>query len=281
MSLSSIKRRISSIETTSKITNAMKLVASSKLLKQRKVYEEIKEYYQEFYEVIGDLLNNVDEKEILSIENPKDATLWITINSNFGLCAGYNYNIYKLALNNIQPEDKLLSIGKKGKEFFKNNLNPDQLLDFDIIDVNNVDYLSCEIIGLKIYDKFKVGEFSRIKIIFTHFENVITFDPKIISLIPFDKALLVQTEKSQIFDFEPNIKEMIQEIIPQYLTTVLYGSLVESTISESASRRNAMDSATDNANNLVADYKIKYNRIRQANITAEILEIINGVQGSK
>ena len=118
-----------------------------------------------------------------------------------------------------------------------------------------------------------------VKIHFTKFINAINFEPTSLSLIPFDKKIVKQTDNKinpESFSFEPSKQKIIESIIPSYLSSVIYGAMVESTISENASRRNAMDTATDNSSELINNLRIKYNRQRQAKITEEITEIISG-----
>lgn len=272
MSLDSIKKRRDSIKTTSKITNAMKLVASSKIAKQKALFAKIKSYYEEYYEVVGKILSLSNEM----ILDDKAKTLYVVITSNLGLCGGYNSNVIKHCLSQITGNDFVLQIGNKGKEYFKNNLNPEQILTFNI-DTNNISYENCSIIASYILDLLNQEKINRVKLVYTKFINAITFLPTTMSLIPFDNKLKQEVKLNENnFDFEPNKEIIIKEILPNYLASVIYGSLVESSISESVSRRNAMDTATNNANELINNLQLMFNRIRQAKITNEITEIVAG-----
>jgi F-type H+-transporting ATPase subunit gamma len=123
----------------------------------------------------------------------------------------------------------------------------------------------------------KTKEINKIKLVYSKFVNAMTFVPEIINIFPFDPSKLVQIDfKENDFDFEPNKEEIIYELMPQYITNIIYGAFIESKISENASRSNSMNTATDNANKMLDDYKIKYNRQRQSKITSEINEIVSG-----
>lgn len=283
MSLDGIKRKITSIQTTEKITNAMKLVASAKLQKKKRQYQKSKEYYDNYYEVIGKLLSIVNVDEVLNIEKQIDSTLWITINSNMGMCGGYNNNINKLAKKWIQPNDKIVNLGRKSIVFFKKTYSKEQFIEeLDIaskfIDVDNLSEVQVDNIIKIIYDLYLKGNFNKIKIIYTKFINAISFEPTVIELLPINKELLLENKniKEDEYEFEPNKEEIIKFILPVYLSTLLNGAIEESSISENASRRNAMDTATNNAIDLTVEYKLKYNRLRQSGITNQITEIIAG-----
>ncbi len=279
MSLDSIKRRINSVGSTSKITNAMKLIASSKLSKQTKKFNKQKEYFSEYYSAISNLLSMVNEKDLEVLKNGNNKTLWIIVTSNLGLCAGYNINLYKEVINKINPNDYLAVFGRKGNDYFAKKFPNATFIDTSVINVDNeINNEMCDFISNEIYQKFINGEFSNIKIAYTKFINAITFKPNVIDVFPFDENLKNTKEeiKEAMYDFEPKKKTLILTIIPQYISMVINAALCESILSECASRRNAMDTATTNATDLIAKYKLQYNRIRQTNITNEIIEIVAG-----
>ena len=280
MSLNQIKRKIGSIKTTSKITNAMKLVSNAKLVKQKKEYLKTKEYFNEYFNVFGQILSFIDLDNLFKINENEDNTLWITINSNMGLCGAFNNNINKLLKENIKENDKLAIYGNKGINYWKNNkkLSDDNLLSFMGQRYENLSYDTVQSLSFKIWKMFiKTKEINKIKLVYSKFVNAMTFVPEIINIFPFDPSKLVEIDfKENDFDFEPNKEEIIYELMPQYITNIIYGAFIESKISENASRSNSMNTATDNANKMLDDYKIKYNRQRQSKITSEINEIVSG-----
>lgn len=277
MSLESIKNRISSIQTTSKITNAMKLVAAAELNRAKKTFDQSKEYYSEYYKVVGTILKLAD-KSFLSNSHSNDKTLYILITSSMGLCGGYNNNIYKFCKNLILKDDLVLVLGRKGIEHYKKSHPKNFLKDLSSDQIKTYDEVAT--LTSELYKKFKANEFSSIKIIYTKFINAITFKPDLISLIPFDSKFTNFSENlnESMFDFEPNKTDMLKTILPQYLSSVLYASILESRICENASRRNAMDNSTKNAKDLISNCKLMFNRLRQAKITNEITEIVAGSQ---
>ncbi len=280
MSLNQIKRKISSIKTTSKITNAMKLVSNAKLVKQRKQYLKTKEYFNEYFNVFGQILSFIDLETLFKIHENKDSTLWIAINSNMGLCGAFNSNINKLLKSSINENDKLAIYGNKGINYWKNNtsFNQDNLLSFMGQRFENLSYDTAQALSFKIWKMLnETKEINKIKLVYSKFVNAITFVPEVINIFPFDAKNLSETIfKENDFDFEPRKEQLIYELMPQYLTNIIYGAFIESKISENASRSNSMHTATDNANKMLDEYKIKYNRQRQSKITSEINEIVSG-----
>lgn len=274
MSLDSLKKRMRTVGSISKITNAMKLMASGKLQKQKSVYLKIKDYYQEYYQFIGKLISMSP-----NLNSDAQKTLHIVITSQLGLCGGYNTNIVKQSIKEFKPTDMLLQVGRRSKESLEHHFKQEQIIHYDLIDVNNFNYDDCYFLSQYIIKLLNDKKIDSIKIHFTKFINAINFEPTSLSLIPFDKKIVEQTENKinpESFSFEPSKEKIIESIIPSYLSSVIYGAMVESTISENASRRNAMDTATDNSSELINNLRIKYNRQRQAKITEEITEIISG-----
>ncbi len=279
MSLEAIKRKIASVQTTAKITKAMHLVASSKLRKQKKLYLDIQDYYQEYYNVVGYLLSICGDVEFLKVKNAKDSRLYIVINSTMGLCGSYNANVSKLAYSMVRPQDKIIVIGRRGVDFWKTKKMGDQIINTYNFNDNEFDYDVCARLGADILRLYKSGEVNEIKMLYTKFVNALTFNATKMDVIPFDKSILENqnlTVNALQFDFEPGVDEVVESLLPSYMATMIYGSYIESKVSENASRRNAMDTATKNANELIDKYKLQYNRVRQSNITNEITEIIAG-----
>ena len=279
-SLHSLKRKIQSVKKTSKITEAMKLVSIVKLKRERERLLKIQDYYNEFYNVVLSIVDSVNDLKFLEHKNASDSTLYIVINSSLGLCGAYNNNINKLVLSNLKPNDQLILLGKKAFSYYKNHdLSPQVINQIDLND-NQINMDEVQAIGSIILDLFQKGSVNKVKIAYTKFINAMTFEPNIISLLPLDIELL-RTKKAEKLnlakvEFLPNEEELISALIPSYIDTFLYGSLVESKVCEFASRRNAMDAATNNANDLTDKYNLKFNKLRQAKITAEIIEMMSG-----
>lgn len=276
--LNKTKRRIVSIKSTKKITTAMELVATVKLKKFRNVMENNKFYVKEMENIISDLFAKLDaDEENPYIKNGKgEKDLVIVINSNFGLCASYNSNVFNFVRENISKKDTILMpIGIKGEVSYKN-------AGYEVID----DYLTLnekisfeEINKLSktIHSEFLQGKYRQIKLIYTKYVNSLKFVPTIQTLFPLkEKSNVVIKGYSPIYD--PNVKTLIEELVPIELTASLYQKFIESEISEQATRRSAMESANDNADELIDKLTIEFNKARQAAITQEITEVVAGQQ---
>ncbi len=279
MSLATTKRRIASIQSTSKITNAMKLIAASKLSKQTKKFMQSKDYFQEYYAAIGNLLLLTDDKDF-NLEHSSNKTLWIIITSNLGLCGGYNINTFKEVHKQANADDVFIIFGKKGNDHFRKHYPNATFWDTSMFDVNaEITQEMCATIGNEIFDKLIIGDYGKVKVCYTKFINAISFKSTVLDVFPFDPEIKKVQEKPPRladYDFEPNKKAIVKAIIPEYISMLIYAALVESILSECASRRNAMDTASTNAEELINKYKLLYNRIRQAKITNEIIEIVAG-----
>lgn len=282
MSLDAIKRKITSIQTTAKITNAMKLVATAKLKRQRDKLAAIKEYSHDYYDVIGLLLSVVDDVEFLKVPNAKRRTLYITINSTMGLAGSYNFNVNKVLNKQISDNDITFTIGKKGHDNMRVNDRENQINRYLNLSDNDINFSTSMLIAKEALELYTSGEVDKITIVYTKFINAITFEVTNLDLLPFDKEeanLLAQEGLALDNDniiFTPSKEEIIRKVLPSYIATVLYSSMIESKISENASRRNAMDAATKNAKQLAENYKLVYNTLRQGKITSEITEIVAG-----
>lgn len=281
-SLSEIKKRIKVVESTSKITNAMKLVASAKLKKQKDLFMHAKEFYSNFYDIFFHIKANVEFSEkYFAKDASANKTIWIVFTSSMGLCGSYNVNLMKFLREKIENDkDEIILIGKKGASLLKNkNINNKVRLALEIED-KDITYDLCYILCKKIWEDFQdEKDIASIKIIYTKFINSLSFEPSIFSLIPIDERTVERISKPEnggIFVFTVKTDELFQSIISNYLSACVYGAMIESKVCENASRRNAMDSATENANDLIVSYKLEFNRIRQSDITQEITEIVSG-----
>ncbi len=274
-SLQEIKSRLNSISTTKKITKAMQLVATAKLKKAKDNLEGIQEYYTSVYDMFQELLSNVKDTSILEVENPKDSILYIIITSDIGLAGSYNSSILKLAKKKLRSHDKVIMLGNKGISSFKaNNINIDE--EFPSVGDNPNYKVANEIakIALALY---MAGDIKGINILHTKYINSVTFLPTSTQLLPIKKS---ETNKNNtehaLTEFEPSAEEVLSGILPLYLSAQVFGMMVESKVSEMSSRRTAMENATDNAEELIDQLDIEYNRARQAAITQELNEIVAG-----
>ncbi|ELL44509.1 ATP synthase F1 subunit gamma [Spiroplasma melliferum] len=273
-----LKKQITSITSTSKITQAMKLVATAKLKKVGKRISNSKPYFAEVYTVFNDIISKADDSIYQKKDGTKvsERTCWIIVNSNLGLCGGYNININKLVLQQLRKNDCIIAIGSKAETFYahKGYEIMQTRKDIDI----NFSYDDAREFAQEILSGFNGNTYDEIKIAYTKFINNVTFDPTILQLLPIIKATQHEEPKhiNVITEFEPDPTTILENAVPMYLNTILFSSIVESQVSEQASRRVAMENATDNANAMLEKLSLLYNRKRQAAITQEITEIVAG-----
>ncbi len=273
---SHIKTRIQSIVSISKITKAMELVSTAKLKKISKNLRAIKNYSSEVYDVFNSIIKNTNEsKYLVSKDFHSKKTLWIVINSNIGLCGGYNLNVNKLVLKDLKQNDEIFVFGTKGTTFFINN----KKTIAKSIDINiKITSEECKKYVFEIHDDFIEKKYDSIKIAYTSFINSINCEPKILDLLPIIKIKNVEVEKKldAVCEFDPTVEDILESSIILYLNTILYSAIIESQVSEHTSRRTAMENATNNASELKEKLTLEFNRKRQDSITQEITEIVSG-----
>ncbi len=276
--LSNIKSQIQSIDSISKITKAMELVSTAKLKKISKNLLDIKVYFSEVYQIFNEIIKSVNDSKYLVQKNfQENKTLWIIINSNIGLCGGYNLNVNKLVMKHIKPEDEIFAIGSKAKSYFLNHKkNVVKSMDVNI----NFSNEDSKEYAFSLHDDFLNKKYDSIKIAYTSFINNVNYEAKILDLLPIvkiksDKEIL-KNNAAVLIEFEPSVEEILEGTIILYLNTILYSTVLESQVSEHISRRVAMENATNNANDLKDKLVLMYNRKRQDGITQEITEIVSG-----
>lgn len=273
--LSGLKAEIQSVKDIGKITNAMQLVASAKLRRIGKKIVETHEYVSEVYTVFNEIIQQTENSiYLLKLGHEIKKTLFVVVNSNLGLCGGYNHNINKLVMSQIGPDDQIFAIGTKAVAFYKARKKPirDQRTDVDI----NFTSEQAKEMGKDIMAYYASDEFDSVKLVYTKYINNVTFEPTVLSLFPIVKTENKDSKPKGEITFEPSAEIILQTTVNLYLNTVLFGTIVESQVSEQASRRTAMENATNNGNDLVKELSLKYNRERQGAITQEISEIVSG-----
>ena len=277
-SLRDIKHRKTSIQSTQKITKAMKLVSTVKLQKARNHAEQANPYFNHMYHTVTSLLaraGTIDHPYLKSGSSGKKAV--VVISSNRGLAGGYNTNIVKLITgSDMSMEDvKIYAIGRKAREGLERK-GYEIAADYSEA-MESPTYADAMTICKDVLNAFTTGKVGEIYLAHTHFKNTVSHVPTLMKLLPveFDK-----TEPITLMNFEPSEEEALNIIIPKYVTSLFYGALVEAAASENGARMQAMDSATNNAEELINDLSLKYNRARQGSITQELTEIIAGAEAS-
>lgn len=279
-SMRDIKRRKSSITSTQQITKAMKLVSTVKLQKARAHAEATDPYFNYMYRTVSSMLaksGNLGHPYLKAGDSPRKAVVVLT--SNRGLAGGYNSNIVKLITHGDFKKEELdiYAVGAKGEELLTSK-------GYHIVEsasemMEDPTYEDAAALCKRVLKAFTDGQVGEIYLAYTHFKNTVTQEAKLIKLLPveLDESGADEKEDSNILmNFEPNPEEALELIIPKYVTSLFYGALVESFASENGARMQAMDSATSNAEDMISDLTLKYNRARQGSITQELTEIIAG-----
>ena len=279
VSTKDIKNRIRSMESTKQITKAMEMVAASKLRQAQNRITASRPYFEILSNTISDIVaTNRDFTSPYLRKREGNRVLFVVIAGDRGLAGGYNSNILKLVMAEIQGKDAMvLPIGKKAVDYFKNKNIP--ALTDKYAEAAEVSIGDCFSISKQLSKAFLAGEFDEVYVAYTNFVSVLSQVPDSMKLLPLKKEDIAseadQTRQCvTVYEGEP--EEVFAAIVPEYLGGVLYGALCESRAAEQAARRSAMDSATQNADEMIADLSLKFNRARQAAITQEITEIVAG-----
>ena len=277
VSTKEIKTRIRSMESTKQITKAMEMVAASKLRRAQAQIQNSRPYFQILSATIDDIVNsNRDFSSPYLTERPVKKSLYIVIAGDRGLAGGYNSNILKLVQSEIQGKDAVvLPIGKKAVDYFRSHKIPMFTESYAL--AAEVGIGDCFTAAKQLSKAFRAGEFDEVRVAYTNFVSVLSQVPATTRLLPLVRENTQPTEGPTMdMLYEPDSVEVFEAIVPEYLGGILYGALCESRAAEQAARRTAMDSATQNADEMIADLSLKFNRARQAAITQEITEIVAG-----
>ena len=278
-SMRDIKRRKAGVQSTQQITKAMKLVSTVKLQRAKTRALQSKTYFSCMYDTVVSLLAKAGDLDVPYTQKQEcTRKAMIVITSNRGLAGGFNSNIVKLITQGgFAKEDvDIYAIGRKGRETLERRgytIKADfsELADgFEYADAIKV----CNQI-LKAYDEKEVGE---IYLAYTNFKNTVSQTPELLKLLPVLPEEHEVEESGLLMNFEPHDEEALKMIIPKYMTSLLYGALIESIASENGARMQAMDNATNNAQEMIDSLTLLYNRARQGSITQELTEIIAGAE---
>ena len=290
-SLKDLRNRIDSVKSTKKITQAMKMVAASKLKKAQSSAERGRSYSSGLDGIVQRLVGSSEYVEHPLLGNnleEKMSSLIIVVSSDRGLCGGLNSNIVKEVkkkIKKIQLENKSLSlvcIGKKGYDLLSGLF--EEMFNFEVkyISIGDVDYKSIEEIGNKILSGFYKKDFQECCLFYNYFKSVISQEVKVETLIPYPRLnndnTKVEENVDNYFEYEPNEEEVLSKILPKNFIVQMYKAILESRASEQGARMAAMDNATRNAGDMIDNLSLKYNRQRQAIITKELIEIISGAE---
>ena len=275
-----LRTRIKSVQSTRKITKAMEMIANAKLVRSRSKMEANREYAQKLQDTVDEIvMNNPDAESqyVVKTDNPHKVTIVFT--SDLGLCGGYNANVMKMANEVLDKEDPIYVIGTSLYSQFKEKGY--HVMNDEIISSDKLTFSELKEVMESCINMYQDGKAGTVQILYTKFVNTMTFTPDIDVLLP---CVLVKKEKVKEKSnklpvetlFEPDASSILDSLIPMMVTNVAYSNWMESTTSEQGSRRVAMKTASDNADDLCSSLQLEYNKARQAAITQEITEIVGG-----
>jgi F-type H+-transporting ATPase subunit gamma len=284
--LKDLKNRISSVKNTRKITKAMQMVAAAKLRRAQEAAEMSRPYTEKFNEVMASLAASVGDSDtappLLRGTGSDQTHLLLVMTAERGLCGGFNSSIVKLArakadeLVGQGKTVKILTVGKKGREQLKRDHGQYFEDHVDLSEVKRVGYDNAQDIAKMVLARFDAGDFDVCTMYYGRFKSVISQIPTEQQIIPatFDEAPQTRT----VYDYEPSEEGVLADLLPRGVATQIFSALLENAASEQGARMSAMDNATRNADEMVDNLTIQYNRTRQAVITNELIEIISGAE---
>ena len=287
-SLDDLKKRISSVKSTQKITKAMKMVAAAKLRRAQESAERGRPYSEKMNNIILNLSSGISDKEnapkLLSGTGDDKVHLCVVMTADRGLCGGFNSNIIKKAKAYFQKLSesgktlKIITVGSKGYDQLKRLYQENIIENISFKDSKNANYFDADKVGKIIIEKFENKEFDICTIFYNQFKNVITQIPQEQQIIPLKTTEQKDKSSDENYEFEPDEDEILGNLLPKNISTQIFKAMLENSASEQGSRMSAMDNATRNAGEMVDKLTIEYNRSRQAAITKELIEIISGAE---
>lgn len=280
-SLQDIRRRIKSVKSIQQITNAMNMVATSRLRKAKEAAVANKPYADKMAQVVSDIAANAGDFTHPLLEARQEGKkLILVMASDKGLAGAYASNAFKEAVAGIEDKSntEIVAVGRKTDAFFKNR---DYEVAKSYIGISErPSYDNAKEIAVDLISRFVSGEIKEISMVYTRFVSAISCVPETVQLLPFGN-LAGQGGTHAEYIYEPDAQSVLGYMLPQYLVTTIYAALLQAAASELSSRMNAMSNATDNAQELIAKLDLHYNKVRQAGITREITEIVGGAEALK
>ena len=281
-SLQDIRRRIKSVKSIQQITNAMNMIATSRLRRAKDAATNNRPYAEKMAEVVKDIAANAgDFSHPLLETHPEGKTLYLVCAADKGLAGAYSSNVFKLVASLVKDKSKttLVTVGRKARDHFKHR-------GYDIAESyvgisERPTYEEARTIAADLTRRFTEGGIKEIHMVYTRFISSISCVPETMQLLPFEGLGEAKEGSHAQYIYEPSAEEVLSFLLPQYLVTTVYAALLQSAASELSSRMNAMSNATDNAEELIRKLDLHYNKVRQAGITREITEIVGGAEALK
>lgn len=277
-----VKRRIKSVESTMQITKAMELVASSKLRKAKERAEASRPFFDAIYQTMAEIFSENTFSSIYTKGiNEKAVPLFVVIAGDRGLAGGFNTNVLKLAESRISECKNppcIITIGRKATEYFEKRTDIELFRSYDGI-AEHINIYQSTAIGDEIIEAYRKGKIGNVEMIFNDYVSPMLQEPRNMKILPVEE--IDNGEKRGLTTYEPSPQAVFEQLIPKYLAGIIYSAVVDSFAAEQASRRSAMESATDNAKEMIDNLSLLYNRARQTAITQEITEIVGGASATQ
>ncbi|CAT05341.1 ATP synthase gamma chain [Mesomycoplasma conjunctivae] len=268
--LNHLKSRLSQIKNIEKMTKVMEMIANAKIPQIKRQFEKSQQYFENLDYIFQQLIANLEEKDEIFLPSPSQQKLFIIFTSNLGFCGAFNNATIKTLKNDYQKGDKIIVFGKKGR-IALDKYASDIIAQYINYEERNFEQPILQVASI-ISDAIVNKKYSKIKICFTHFINIITSVAQVLDIYPLKKSQEIKTDLAM--EFEPDAQQVLTKMLPFYTQALLTKSFIESKLSELSSRRVAMDSATDNAVEIIEKLELELNSSRQTVITQEIIEII-------
>ncbi len=288
-SLKELRNRIASVKATQKITKAMQMVAAAKLRRAQEAAEAARPYSERMAAVmanIGSAVDSADAPALMAGTGKSDVHLLIVATAERGLCGGFNSQIARFARDHARrliaegKTVKIITVGKKGYDILRRDLN-DRIVDrIELRDVKQVGFANADAIAKKVIGLFNAGEFDVATLFYSQFKSVISQVPTAQQLIPASAPVVSEAAAngSAVYEYEPDASEILSDLIPRNISVQIFSALLENAAGEMGAKMSAMDNATRNAGDMINKLSITYNRQRQAKITTELIEIIAGAE---
>jgi len=286
--LRAIKRRIGSVKSTQKITRAMELIASSRIIRAQQRVNEARPYADGMRRLMASVAGRAGriDHPLLRPRDEVSAVGTIVVTADRGLAGAYNSNVLRRAERDMQShgkDNKLFLLGKKGVTYFRF-----RGYEFEDSWIGRSDQPRIEDareVAKAVADAFSEGEVDQVRLAYTRFESALTQRPTITQILPLPREELEEMREQQEdegpqpqYEFEPGPEEILEYLLPRYVEGLIYQGMLEAAASEHAARRRAMKAATDNADDLIESLTRNYNQARQAEITTEIMEVVGGAE---
>jgi F-type H+-transporting ATPase subunit gamma len=290
-SLKTLRTRINSVKSTRKITQAMKMVAASKLKRAQSQAEAARPYAERMERMLGALATSVagspDAPKLLVGTGKSDVHLLVVVSADRGLCGGFNGAISRFARNRVRALEeqgktvRILTIGRKARDYLRRDFARQIVAEVNFVGKKRIGFEDAAAVAERITTMLNEGEFDVCTLLYNQFKSVISQVPAEQPLIPASvPAASAEAESAAkaLYEYEPAEEEILANLLPQNLAIQIYRAVLESAAGEQGARMTAMDNATRNAGDMIARLTLNYNRQRQANITKELIEIISGAE---